>query len=92
MTMKKTHDLVAVIKREGRDKPNYIRCGAAFVREDGSQAIKVDSVPACDWNGWFSLYEPRDERPAEKPQGRASRRAPDVPNEPLDAMDDPLPF
>jgi hypothetical protein len=83
--MQKTHDLVAVIKREGRDKPNYIRCGALFRREDGSMAAKVDSVPACDWDGWLSVMEPRQagesssrQRPA-KPAPKPEPDDSDVP-------------
>jgi hypothetical protein len=77
MPMQKTHDLVAVIKREGRDQPNYIRCGALFRGEGGKLSIKVDSVPACDWNGWLSVMEPRDDKPQAARPAKAQRPDPD---------------
>ena len=63
--MKKTHNVVAVIgkykdRQTGEDKNRYVICGSLFTREDGSMAIKMDTLPAGhDWNGWLNLYVPK---------------------------------
>ena len=59
--MNKTHNVTAVLgeykNAQGEIKKRYAKCGALFSRDDGSMAIKMDTVPVGDeWNGWLNLY------------------------------------
>lgn len=70
--MPKKWDVVAITgkytDRDGNEKRRYQNCGAVFETDKGL-SLKLEAIPVGDWNGWFSLYEPRtDARPA---QGRA---------------------
>jgi hypothetical protein len=58
----KRFDVVATVteERDGEEKRRYVRCGVAFDGPKG-MSIKLDSVPVgMGWNGWLSLYEPRE--------------------------------
>ena len=59
--MNKTHNITAVLGEykndQGEIKKRYAKIGALFSRDDGSLAIKMDTVPVGDeWNGWLNLY------------------------------------
>jgi len=59
--MNKTHNVTAVLGEyktpQGEIKKRYAKVGALFSRDDGSMAIKMDTVPVGDeWNGWLNLY------------------------------------
>ena len=73
--MNKTHNVTAVLgeykNAQGEIKKRYAKVGALFSRDDGSMAIKMDTVPVGDeWNGWLNLY-PDDykKETAQAPQG-----------------------
>jgi len=76
--MKKTHDAVVSLGEytdgEGQTKKRYKNIGTVFTRDDGSQAMKLDTVPlGQDWNGWINFYEPqnqRNDRPQQQQQTR----------------------
>jgi len=63
-----THDVMATVgtykNKDGEEKKQYIKCGAAFTHEGGNISIKLDAVPVTpDWSGWLSLFEKRDYEP-----------------------------
>lgn len=67
--MKKTHNVVAVTGKytdnTGQEKNRYVIVGAAFTREDGSMAIKMETIPVgTGWNGWLNLYLPKEKQQA----------------------------
>lgn len=72
--MAKRYDVVATMKftkKDGTEGKSYTRCGAAFEGDKGI-SIKLDSVPISpDWDGWLSLYEPK-EKEAAKPAERSA--------------------
>jgi hypothetical protein len=55
----------------GQEKNRYITVGKAFLRDDKSVCIKLDSVPVGgEFNGWLNLYdldEDRQQAPAPAP-------------------------
>jgi hypothetical protein len=56
---KKKYDVVAIVGKRKDDKPNYVNCGVV-IQTDKGFALKLNSIPAGnEWNGWFSLFEPR---------------------------------
>lgn len=58
--------------RDGQTKKRWQQCGAVF-EKDGRLSLKLESLPVGpDWSGWFSLFEPDNDKP--KPQAR--RQAP----------------
>lgn len=91
MSMKKTHDLVAVTgtytNGQGQEKKRYTNVGALFTRDDGSLAIKLESIPiGGTWNGWLSAYLPKE-------SGQQQRSAPaQQPAAAGDFVDDDIPF
>jgi hypothetical protein len=58
--MKRIKRIVATVgeytDREGKTKKQYANIGTLFERDDGSQAIKLESIP-LGWNGWASFRE-----------------------------------
>lgn len=94
--MKKTHNVVAVTGKykdnhTGEEKNRYVIVGAAFTREDGSMAIKMETVPVgTGWNGWLNLYLPRpkDSSVTDAPQQQAGGQP--QTQEPF--KDDDIPF
>jgi hypothetical protein len=71
MAMKKTHDAVYAgekyTDREGNEKTRYVNMGALFQRDDGSLALKIESIPV-GFTGWVSFYEPRAKDGEQRPQ------------------------
>lgn len=86
MSGKKKYDVVAIVGKRRDDKPNYVNCGVVIQTEKGF-SLKLNSIPAGnEWNGWFSLFEPRPrgEQPASKPADNAPPASTD--------LDDDIPF
>ena len=59
----------------GNEKNRYITVGRAFLRDDKSVCIKLDSMPVGpEFNGWLNLYdldEDRQQAPAPAPAPKA---------------------
>ena len=62
----------------GNEKNRYITVGRAFIRDDKSVSIKLDSVPlGPEFSGWLNLYDLDEDRqaapaPAPAPAAAAS--------------------
>lgn len=81
---KKKYDVVAIVGKRKDDKPNYVNCGVV-IQTDKGFSLKLNSIPAGnEWNGWFSLFEP-------KPRGDAPAAAQSGPPTSKD-FDDDIPF
>ena len=80
MATKKRLDVIATVgeyEKDGKTMKRYAKCGSAFVDDKGDISIKLDTIPAAEWNGWLSLKEPfNEDRPArqQSESPRASRR------------------
>jgi len=49
----------------GNEKNRYITVGRAFLRDDKSVCIKIDSMPVGpEFSGWLNLYDLDEERQA----------------------------
>ena len=88
--MKQFKKVVATVGKytdaNGQEKNRYVTVGRAFIREDKSVSIKVDSMPVGpEFSGWLNLYDLDEDR-----QGQAPARAAPAP-EPA-AADEDLPF
>ena len=60
---------------QGQEKNRYITVGRAFLRDDKSVCIKLDSMPVGpEFSGWLNLYDLDEERqaPAAAPAPAAS--------------------
>ena len=85
MAMKKTHDAVYAgekyIDRDGNEKTRYTNVGALFTRDDGSQTMKLETVPV-GFSGWVNFYEPKpkDGEPRQRPQRQESTPDDDMPD------------
>ena len=67
----------------GQEKNRYITVGKAFLRDDKSVCIKLDSVPVGgEFNGWLNLYDLDEDR----------QQAPAAAPAPAAKADDDLPF
>ena len=87
--MKQFKKVVATVGKytdaNGQEKNRYVTVGRAFIREDKSVSIKVDSMPVGpEFSGWLNLYDLDEDRPGQAP-ARAPAPAPA-------AVDDDLPF
>jgi len=58
--MKPIKRIVAVTGKytdqQGQSKNRYTNIGTLFERPDGSQAIKLESIP-LGWDGWGNFYD-----------------------------------
>ena len=76
------YNVVATVGKRRDEKPNYVRCGVVFESEKGL-SMKLDSVPAGnEWNGWFSLYPPDEQKRTEQPPKQKQE----------ESFDDDIPF
>ena len=67
---------------QGQEKNRYITVGKAFLRDDKSVCIKLDSVPVGgEFNGWLNLYDLDEDR-----------QAPAAAPAPAAKVDEDLPF
>lgn len=87
--MKQFKKVVATVGKytdaNGQEKNRYVTVGRAFIREDKSVSIKVDSMPVGpEFSGWLNLYDLDEDR-----QGQAPARAAPAP---APADDTELPF
>ena len=77
MAMKKTHDAVYAgekyTDRDGNEKTRYLNVGALFARDDGSQTMKLESLP-IGFNGWINFYEPKEREQGGQQQSRPARQ------------------
>lgn len=94
MAMKKTHDAVYAgekyTDREGNEKTRYINVGAMFARDDGSQTMKLESLP-IGFNGWINFYEPKP-KDGEQPQRQARPQRSAGQQQTDDFQDSDIPF
>lgn len=87
--MKQFKKVVATVGKytdaNGQEKNRYVTVGRAFIRDDKSVSIKVDSMPVGpEFSGWLNLYDLDEDR-----QGQAPARAAPAP---APADDTELPF
>ena len=88
--MKQFKKVVATVGKytdaNGQEKNRYVTVGRAFIREDKSVSIKVDSMPVGpEFSCWLNLYDLDEDR-----QGQAPARAAPAPAPA--AADEDLPF
>ena len=48
--------------KEGKERNSYSIVGTGFQREDGSLAVKVDTMPIGEWDGWINIWPESDEK------------------------------
>jgi len=63
--MSKLFDVVAAVGKYtdagGNEKTRWVNVGSMFEGRDGrGPSIKLDAVPAGEWNGWLSCFAPKD--------------------------------
>lgn len=77
-------------KQTGEQKKKYQRIGSIFEGDKGF-SLKLDCVPVGkEWNGWASLFEPKDQG-RDVPASEAMRRSAPA-SRPLVDDGDEIPF
>ena len=56
-------NIVFVENVEGREKPVYHRVGI-LIEKNGKLSIKLNLIPATNWNGWLSVFEQEERKEA----------------------------
>ena len=74
--MKQFKKVVATVGKytyaNGQEKNRYVTVGRAFIRDDKSVSIKVDSMPVGpESSGWLNLYD-LDEDRKQKPVAQSA--------------------
>ncbi len=54
--MNKIYDLLWK-KSESNEKTQWERVGIMLEKEDGKKSVKLDLVPAVNWDGWLVVSE-----------------------------------
>ena len=63
----------------GQEKTRYVTVGKAFMREDNSVTLKIDSMPVGgEWNGWLNLYDLDDGQQARPAQAAPAPSVPET--------------
>ena len=75
---KKKYDVVAITgtyqDAQGQEKKRYLNCGVVFENEEtGNLSIKIETMPVGEWNGWLSLFEPRQQQSGGRQQQSGQR-------------------
>ena len=74
---------------DGEIKKRYQNIGSVFEREDGSQCLKLDSIPIhVDWDGWANFYNPKPYNKSQDNQSSPQRQTQTQPTR----EDDDIPF
>lgn len=60
----------------GKEKNRYVNIGTLFQRDDGSQAIKIESVP-LEWNGWANFFDIENKQATPHEQAKQNADQPD---------------
>lgn len=72
--MKRIKRIVATVgeytDRDGNTKKQYANIGSLMERDDGSQSIKIESIPV-GWNGWASFYDIEDKKQTQHNKAKA---------------------
>ena len=79
--MKQFKKVVATVGKytdaNGQEKNRYVTVGRAFIRDDKSVSIKVDSMPVGpEFSGWLNLYDLDEDRQGQAPARAAPAPAP----------------
>lgn len=72
--------------KQGETKGRYLTIGAVFERDDGSLCMKLDAIPAHNFDGWINFYAPdfkKAKESVEVTRPKATLR---------DELEDDLPF
>jgi len=86
--MAKKFDVVAKVQVDGQDKARWVNCGAVFEKE-GRLSLKLESLPVGPgWNGWLSLFEPKDRDQAAPKKQEVPKPGPPK----VEDFDDAIPF
>lgn len=56
--MSKVYDLLWK-RGENRGKTQWERVGVLIEKEDGKMSVKIDLIPAGNWDGWLVVSERR---------------------------------
>lgn len=81
MATHKVYDVVATVgeypdpQDPTKTKKRYKNCGAVFVRDNGSQFMKLDTIPCGEWSGWLAFYEPKQRQDTQQQQQSSSAQA-----------------
>lgn len=54
---------------DGSEKNRYLTVGKLLQRDDGSQCLKLDSLPVGEFNGWINFYDLEENRPQQNAEG-----------------------
>jgi hypothetical protein len=75
--------------------------GSMFKKEDGSVVLKIDSIPAGEWNGWVNVWDLDENRQQQMnnlkqqhgiPQQAAPPPIPGAPQQFNGEVSDDIPF
>jgi hypothetical protein len=85
---RKVGDIMAPIGKylkDGEEKTSWLKCGALLETDKGFR-IKMDALPVVIGEGWFQVFEPRDDK-----QSQSRPSAPQQKQEGIDDQSD-IPF
>ena len=54
--MNKVYDLLWK-KSESNGKAPWEKVGVMLLKDDGRRSMKLDLIPACNWDGWLAVSE-----------------------------------
>ncbi len=79
-------------EQDGESRARWLKVGAVFETRTGNLALKLEAVPASkDWDGWLSLFEPKEREP-EVSGARAPARGRPPAASRAEALNDEIPF
>lgn len=86
-------------EQDGETRARWLKVGAVFETRAGKLALKLEAVPASkDWDGWLSLFEPKEREPEATGARPPAPRRPEPPRRRppaaarADELNDEIPF
>ena len=65
----------------GQEKKRWMQCGVVLVGKTGNLSLKMEAIPVgSEWNGWFSLFEPENDKPKPRERQAADFGDDDIPD------------
>lgn len=79
-------------RQSGEEKTRWSRCGVLLQKEDGSYRIKLDLIPFAGAEGWFAVFEQKEQQTKPAAQPAAGFRQPAQPAQQPLADEDDIPW
>ncbi len=55
-------------EKDGEEKVSWKKAGTLFIKDGKVTSIKLDMIPAGNWDGWLNVFDPKEKEDKPAPQ------------------------